>query len=197
MRKVCVYGLAFMVCASTAGLRLPVARAATALWREIDEASIVMKRPDERLVVPQRYRVFAVDEGRLAETLASAPEEFVMMLLQQGFPRDTQMQNLLRKHIPMPPSLVERGVTEQQFYNDLGSYTQDLAAAGFVFDPAAFVADLDERVVAPLRDTQALLDSRPYFTRLYTTVSADEMTRNWPAESVAMASTASSPVSAP
>jgi hypothetical protein len=101
-----------------------------------------------------------------------------MLLLQQGFPRDSQMQNLMRKHIPMPQSLVEQGVTEQQFYNNLEAYEDALAADGFVFDAAAFVADLDERVIAPLRDTQALLDSKPYFTRLFTTVSADEMTRD-------------------
>ena len=109
---------------------------------------------------------------------ATSPEEFVMLLLNQGFPRDAQMQNLLRKHIPMPEALAARGVTEQQFYNDLGSYAADLAAAGFVFDPVAFVDDLEERVVTPLRETQAIFDSKPYFTRLLTTVSADEMTRD-------------------
>lgn len=122
------------------------------------------------------YREGQFDLAALAA--ADRPEDFVMLLLQQGFPRDSQMQGLLRKHIPMPEALAARGVTEQQFYNDLGSYAADLAAAGFVFDPAAFVADLEERVVAPLRETQALLDSKPYFTRLYTTVSADEMTRD-------------------
>ena len=122
------------------------------------------------------YREGQFDLAALAAT--THPEDFVMKLLQQGFPRDSQMQGLLRKHIPMPASLVAEGVTEQQFYNDLGSYTEALAAAGFVFDPAAFVADLEERVVEPLRATQAMLDGRPYFTRLYTTVSPDEMTRD-------------------
>ena len=109
---------------------------------------------------------------------ATSPEGFVMDLLSQGFPRDSQMQGLLRKHIPMPVAVAARGVSEQDFYNDLASYTADLAAAGFVFDPTAFVADLEERIITPLRDTQAVFDSKPYFTRLFTTVSADEMTRD-------------------
>lgn len=122
------------------------------------------------------YREGQFDLARLAA--ATTPEGFVMELLNQGFPRDAQMQGLLRKHIPMPAALAAQGLTEQQFYNDLGSYTGELAAAGFVFDAPAFAADLDERVVTPLRDTQAVLDSKPYFTRLFTTVSADEMTRD-------------------
>jgi hypothetical protein len=104
------------------------------------------------------------------------PAAFVMALLNQGFPRDTTMQALLRKHIPMPESLVAQGVTEQQFYNNLEAYED--ALAGFDFDPAAFVADLEERIVKPLRDTQALFDSKPYLSRLFTTVSPDEMTRD-------------------
>ncbi len=122
------------------------------------------------------YREGQFNLARLAAS--TTPEGFVMELLNQGFPRDAQMQGLLRKHIPMPASLAAGGLTEQQFYNDLGSYVDELAAAGFVFDPADFAADLDERVVTPLRDTQAVLESKPYFTRLFTTVSADEMTRD-------------------
>lgn len=122
------------------------------------------------------YRDGQYDLAALARQ--TSPEDFVMQLLMQGFPRDAQMQALLRKHIPMPESLVAQGVTEQMFYNDLASYTDELAASGFVFDPAAFVADLEERVITPLRDAQALFDSKPYFTRLYTTVSSDEMTRD-------------------
>jgi len=44
------------------------------------------------------------------------------------------------------------------------------------FSPSAFMAELDEQVMAPVRDVQELLDAHPYVTRLYTTMSAAEMT---------------------
>jgi MYXO-CTERM domain-containing protein len=45
-----------------------------------------------------------------------------------------------------------------------------------MLDPAEFVAALDEHVVQPLKVVQDLVDAHPELTRLYTTMSADEMT---------------------
>jgi hypothetical protein len=108
------------------------------------------------------------------------PGAFMMALLQQGFPRDQTMLNLLRVHIPLPDALKAQGVTEQQFYNALavqaGAYQAELAKQKF--DPAAFVKDLNERIVMPLQSAQALFDTQPYLTRLFSTVSPDEMTRD-------------------
>jgi hypothetical protein len=73
----------------------------------------------------------------------------------------------------MPPSLLERGVTEAQFYNNLAAYRNELA--GVRVDTAAFIAELEERVVTPLREAQAMIDRQPYLTRLYATVSPIEM----------------------
>lgn len=47
---------------------------------------------------------------------------------------------------------------------------------GFTFEREGFEEAFVKDVVQPMRDMQALLDSRPYLTRLYTTMSADEMT---------------------
>ncbi len=44
------------------------------------------------------------------------------------------------------------------------------------FDPAAFAEDLQQIVVEPLQKAQALVEAHPYLTRLYTTLSAEEMT---------------------
>jgi uncharacterized protein (TIGR03382 family) len=52
-------------------------------------------------------------------------------------------------------------------------YAKDV---GFAFDEAAFRKALNEKVYKPVTDTEDLLGSRPYVTRLYTTMSADEMT---------------------
>ena len=102
------------------------------------------------------------------------PAAFVQQLLQMGFPRDQTMQALLRKFIPMPQSVKDRGVTEQAFYNSLATYRAELGP----FDPAAFVADLESRVIEPLRKAQAMIDSQAYLTRLYSTVSPEEMNRD-------------------
>ncbi|MCC6620981.1 MAG: DUF2330 domain-containing protein [Deltaproteobacteria bacterium] len=120
------------------------------------------------------YREGQYDLAALERT--TDPAAFVMLLLTQGFPRDALMQKLLRQFIPMPQALVDQGVTEQQFYNNLEGYSEHLA--GQPFDPAGFVDALEERVITPMRDTQALFDAHPKLTRLYTTVSEDEMNRD-------------------
>jgi hypothetical protein len=51
-----------------------------------------------------------------------------------------------------------------------------LAMAGVVFDRALFIEKLAEWVIDPLDSTQQLFETRPYLTRLYTTMSPPEMT---------------------
>jgi hypothetical protein len=118
-------------------------------------------------------------EGRWnTSTLAMIkdPAQFVQQLLQMGFPRDQSMQALLRKYIPMPQVLRDRGLTEPAFYNNLGAYAAELA--GQPFDPVTFAMELEMRVIEPLRKAQAMVDAQPYLTRLYSTVSPDEMNRD-------------------
>lgn len=49
---------------------------------------------------------------------------------------------------------------------------------GFSVDTELFLDKLNTDVVEPVRKTQEIVDSRPYLTRLYSTMSADEMTRD-------------------
>jgi MYXO-CTERM domain-containing protein len=106
------------------------------------------------------------------------PGVLVQTLLQMGYPRDATMQALLRKWIPMPEAVKARGVTEQQFYGNVSMYKADLDAAGYVLDTAGFIADLQERVIMPLQRAQTMFDTQPYLTRLLSTVSPAEMTRD-------------------
>lgn len=46
------------------------------------------------------------------------------------------------------------------------------------FEPATFLAAMEENVIEPMERTSALFNARPYITRLYTTMSAEEMTRD-------------------
>ena len=65
-------------------------------------------------------------------------------------------------------------IAEQSFYNNMRAYDDYLE--GLVFDLDGLIGDLDAVVVTPLRESQKLFDRHPYMTRLYTTLSAEEMT---------------------
>jgi hypothetical protein len=122
------------------------------------------------------YRAGQFDTSKLEGI--TDPAVLVQTLLQMGYPRDATMKALLRKWIPMPASVAARGVTEQMFYNNLAAYKLDLDAAGYMLDIVGFIADLQMRVIDPLQKAQTMFDSRPYLTRLLSTVSPDEMTRD-------------------
>ena len=137
-----------------------------------------------------------VDLQRLREI--EDPADFLDQTLTQGLPRDDQMRALIRRHIPMPQSVLEEGVleivfggdreayrraeeegqllsiAESSFYNNMRAYEQYMG--DFDFDPGALVQDLQSVVVEPLRDAQKLFDRDSYLTRLFTTLSAEEMT---------------------
>jgi hypothetical protein len=49
-------------------------------------------------------------------------------------------------------------------------------AATLEFSPTAYIAALEKNVIEPMRLVQQLIDEHPYMTRLYTTLSAAEMT---------------------
>jgi hypothetical protein len=64
------------------------------------------------------------------------------------------------------------GIDFDQWYSCIDCTNWSLPAD---FDRAAFIAAIDGNVMAPLRDMADLLRSQPMVTRLYTTMSADEM----------------------
>lgn len=108
----------------------------------------------------------------------SHPVDFAMALLNMGMGQEPTMQSLLRKYIPMPASLVRQGVSETQFYNQLSVYRQaiDSDPGRAPFDAAGFRQELEDTIVKPNAEAVALVQRYPYLTRLYTTMSAEEMT---------------------
>ena len=137
---------------------------------------------------------FDLDNLRLQEH----PADFLDTALSQGFPRDAQMQALIRRHISMPTSVLEEGVldvvfdgdreaydlireegqlqslADRSYYNNIRAYDRYIADSEFNAD--AFADDLERIVVEPLQNVRRLFEEKPYLTRLYTTLSADEMT---------------------
>lgn len=119
------------------------------------------------LFTPGRF-----DLNLLART--TNPAEYVNQMMSMGFPRGASVQNLLRTYVPMPQSLRDQGLTDQDFYNCLGCYPDEVAAIDF--DPAALTDALDELVVTPLREAEALFTHFDTVTRMTSSMSPEEMT---------------------
>jgi uncharacterized protein (TIGR03382 family) len=106
------------------------------------------------------------------------PVDFLSAMLSQGFQGDSTTLALMRKYVPMPRSLVQQGVEETQFYNSIWSYRYaiDSDPGRPPFDAKGFAQALETQVVQPVKGAVTLLNTHPYLTRLYTTMSAEEMT---------------------
>ena len=110
----------------------------------------------------------------------TSAQSYMQELLNMGFPRDAQMQALIKKHIPKPAAedLPSDCQTDQEFYTWNTDYCLGFMPEDWTFDAAAFTDDIKEKIILPLQEAQQLLDAHPYLTRLYTTVSPEEMTRD-------------------
>ena len=134
---------------------------------------------------PTRYRMpplFVEGESYRTDGLAAITDArlFLQELRNRGFTGSPELLSMLQRYLPLPQALADQGYTAQQFYNDLVQpwgcsfscpYTEP---AGF--DAAGFVAALEARIVAPLREMQALIVAHPYGTRMVTTLDPAEMT---------------------
>ncbi len=123
------------------------------------------------LANPSRFDIHAL---KAIET----PWEFVQAALRQGFPRDTKMQNLLRRFIPKPDVLEERGIDDRSFYNCLQCYRAEIIASGVEFDALGFAQALEDQIVGPLTEIYERFQERPDLTLLYSELSPDEMTED-------------------
>ncbi len=81
------------------------------------------------------------------------------------------IQGLLYQYLPIPED-----VEEGDFYSCLECYEGLIDSDAY--DPAEFSADLLERIIEPGIHAVELLETWPYLTRLYTTMSAAEMTED-------------------
>ncbi len=106
------------------------------------------------------------------------PAEFLRQLQARGFTGDSQLLGLLLRFIPPLD-----GWEAQTFYNCIvqgwcSDPAVDAHLASLEFDPSAFVDALNEAIIDPRREAQAMLDSHAHLTRLFTTLSAEEMTED-------------------
>ena len=136
------------------------------------------------------------DLALLRET--TEPSVFLSYLWQNGYGQrgqfgevqvTTQILSILDGHLPMPDALVERvqtdwgyALTPAEFYvyfdSYVASYPEILLDAYPDFAPAALTDQLEERIVTPTLAAGQLFRDYPYLTRLFTTLSPDEMTKD-------------------
>lgn len=112
--------------------------------------------------------VFEWEETEASRLEGLSPYQLLQSVL--GTYRGWDGVDELARAFLTPPAGVEPDV----FYGCPFCYLTETDVADL--DAAAFLAALEEDVLAPMRDTQTLLRSRPFSTRFYTTMSATEMT---------------------
>ncbi len=111
----------------------------------------------------------------------NTPGAFLQEMMYQGFPTTSQVQEVIKDNIPKPED-EEMPADCQGDFNFYAIWNIDnciqYMPEGWVFDAAAMAADLDTRLAAPMAAAQGLLDHHPYMSRLFTTISPEEMTRD-------------------
>ena len=123
----------------------------------------------------------------------TSPIDFLQEMLNQGFPRNAQAQTLIQQFIPKPAeeALPDGCKEDREFYTWNMDECITYMPADWTFDSQGFAAALEEKVVAPMVAVDRLLDTlttldtdgdgqadSSYLTRLFTTVSDHEMTRD-------------------
>lgn len=133
------------------------------------------------------------DEQSLAST--QTPAAFVQGLLAAGFAVDdvdarTQLPSpvirILLSDIPYPAGLAAKGISENAFLTNLDLYLgayrtdhpEDFDGWMLDFDAPSLARQIFADYVEPMRATNALFDEFSTLTRLYTTLSPEDMTED-------------------
>lgn len=140
-----------------------------------------------RLAPPERFGT----EADLAT--APTPDQFVRQLLIAGFADQSVEGNnslppavirVLLSDIPLPAGLAARGVSANTFLTQLDYYLttwraqhpEDFTGWALDFDAPSLAQQIFAEYVTPIREADALFTEFPKLTRLYTTLSPEDMT---------------------
>lgn len=112
--------------------------------------------------------------------------QYVQALRANGFTWDSALTQALQEFIPYPDRLATAGVTKDLFYANLDWYLGGFRSENptlfegytFEFMPVSLTDRLWERIVEPTLKAGALFDAYPQMTRMYTTLSPEEMTKD-------------------
>lgn len=126
------------------------------------------------------------DETRSELEAAINAADVILALNASNLPRDAKLTNILRRHVDYPATALEEGVDEDTFFGAFFQYvTIDGSQNGAFpqFDGRELVAigeriatDVWAEIVEPAEQAEALLGDFSHLTRLFTTLSPEEMT---------------------
>jgi len=114
-----------------------------------------------------------------AATLRAAmtpPAYMSALTSMNGLANDTLMLPLLAQYIPMPAAVKAMGITDVQFYGNIGTYWSQFAFPPY--DLAGLTTAIETSIIKPRIDAQMMIDAHPYLTRLNTFISPDEMDKD-------------------
>jgi len=132
----------------------------------------------------------------------SDPAEYLSYLRFNGFTFTPALLAILQQALPVPAGVnVGQYYFNYNQYDYLRGYTDAGVPVDNNFDPVAVTAEIEERVVKPAKEAQLLLSAHPDLTRLYTTLSPEDMTvdpvfgwnKNLPAVSAGVLGTTTTP----
>ncbi|MBL8935455.1 MAG: hypothetical protein JNM69_12945, partial [Archangium sp.] len=126
------------------------------------------------------------------ESLASAtsPGDFVTKLLAAGFGAGNVLPPVVRSvfftQVPYPPALEQAGVSRERFLQDvdyyLGTFRQQRPElyTGYTstFDAPSLAREVFAQYVTPMNELNGLFTKFPKLTRLFTTLSPADMTKD-------------------
>lgn len=106
---------------------------------------------------------------------ATTPREWVMAMRRSGFLGASQnVLALAQRCVPLPDAVSKNGVSGLRFYQAYELYETSVTQT--TVEQPRCGGDFDALVVEPLRSSLAMMDRLPVLTRLYTSMSASEMT---------------------
>lgn len=119
------------------------------------------------------------------EALTDA-SEYLNELGRRRFALTSELLAILKETFPLPDTLRDAGVEESDFYLQLAYYLgpykrnnpEQFVGVTFDFDPVALTARIWTVIVEPADNAAALFRDHSKMTRLYTTLSPSEMTKD-------------------
>ncbi len=98
----------------------------------------------------------------------------------------TPMLSLLQRELPVPAALLADGITANDYYVNISYYLgwyreqnpDKFTDLDLEFDRVQLTADIKERIIDPTLLAGKMFRDNKYLTRMFTTMSADEMTRD-------------------
>lgn len=122
--------------------------------------------------------------GTMAELAASSDAfAFIRYLRTHSYPFTSQLIAILERGLgAVPAQLASMKVTPEQFFVSADYYRAQYpsAFAGWPaqYQPQELASEIEQRIVEPTTEASALFDRFPYLTRLYTTLSPEDMNKD-------------------